>query len=553
MFPSKGYVGVLVLVGIGAAIVFGIPVIISVFVAPNIKRDFYGSFPTGLAELKSYVFEKSEPWDQNKQGMKYFGYKAPTAAELKDLKASMDLTRRYPNTLKGVFSPGPIPNTIELLYFSDELADLGVNTYWVIGEYRLNNNKALQFMPGFNQIGFPQVLSQSDAEKMLAWRLLLAKKAGFASILIPDFPDAFNVGRANFDIAKLKPEFERVALDLAKLAEEYQAEYFAPVNEYDHMLYSNGYSMDEIAKLEREFYDELTPKIRKIYRGRVVYKTGNIGDWSNFPKLSMKGADLFGVGNAYTGGAGETYKDEIAKAQAADLVSDRDSAPWFESEFLVYRPIDQQNWMGRIESSYPMDKTYMEGTSAFETAAKRAVGFTFMSWTGVGRIRGTAAGAVIKDFFTRWKPTPKLEPTVDLSALSLKPEDSFSLLGWLKNVPSYYSAAFKLATGQMGPQKDPGFGKGGPGGCKGKEECEAYCAKPENKDTCIRFGGKSDATGELGGPGKPGIVNDSERNGDPGSRNQGGPGGCKSDAECRAYCDQPQHQQECRQFRPRGQ
>ncbi|MCL4416720.1 MAG: hypothetical protein M1365_08510, partial [Actinobacteria bacterium] len=216
----------LIILGIIVAIiVIGIPLFVSFFMLPAIRKDFYGGFPKDPAARKDYVFANSEPWDQNKQKMKYFGYKVPSDFELEQLKNSINLTRQYPTTIKAVFDPGVMANTINLIYYPDELASLGVNTYWVIGEYRLNNNKISQFMAGFNQSGFPTVLSEEDATRMLKWRILLAKKSGFATILIPDYPSANDIGRANFDVAKLKPEFERVALDLAKIGEEYQVEY----------------------------------------------------------------------------------------------------------------------------------------------------------------------------------------------------------------------------------------------------------------------------------------------------------------------------------------
>lgn len=69
------------------------------------------------------------------------------------------------------------------------------------------------------------------------------------------------------------------------------------------------------------------------------------------------------------------------------------------------------------------------------------------------------------------------------------------------------------------------FGEGGefsgPGGCKSREECEAYCK--EHAEEC-GFGG-----GESGG-------------------GFSGPGGCKSREECEAYCKD--HQEECKNFTP---
>lgn len=136
-------------------------------------------------------------------------------------------------------------------------------------------------------------------------------------------------------------------------------------------------------------------------------------------------------------------------------------------------------------------------------------------------------------------------------------------------------------------------GKTGPGGCRG-EECRTYCENPENAEVCLEFAEREGlipkeeaerarkftrATQE-GGPGgckgvqcrdycesaehreecfefakKQGFINpEEEQRMEAGLKIQrkvqeaGGPGGCKSDEECRAYCTDPNHTEECIAF-----
>ncbi len=83
-------------------------------------------------------------------------------------------------------------------------------------------------------------------------------------------------------------------------------------------------------------------------------------------------------------------------------------------------------------------------------------------------------------------------------------------------------------------------GKSGPGGCKG-EECKTYCEKSENHDECFKFAedngfiNKEDA--KQIDRGKAVI----EKLG-------GGPGGCKSENECKTYCQDSAHLDECLDF-----
>lgn len=80
---------------------------------------------------------------------------------------------------------------------------------------------------------------------------------------------------------------------------------------------------------------------------------------------------------------------------------------------------------------------------------------------------------------------------------------------------------------------------GGPGGCKTKEECEAFCQKPENQETCFNFGVQQ---GFI----KPEEVENMKRGME--MMQQGGPGGCKSKEECETYCNNPDNQRECFDF-----
>ncbi len=168
--------------------------------------------------------------------------------------------------------------------------------------------------------------------------------------------------------------------------------------------------------------------------------------------------------------------------------------------------------------------------------------------------------------------------------------------------------AFSEAAGFMTPEEATmarKTGGKGPGGCTSKEECEAFCNNPANQETCFNFGkehgmipaedlrrmeeGKQQLTQTLnqappevitcisnavgndtlekiksgavmpsqdlgdkmgkcfqqimskgtGGPGEGGFVP---------PQGQAGPGGCKSEEECKSYCTS--HPDECKNFGP---
>ncbi|MCR4322738.1 MAG: Kazal-type serine protease inhibitor [Candidatus Azambacteria bacterium] len=79
--------------------------------------------------------------------------------------------------------------------------------------------------------------------------------------------------------------------------------------------------------------------------------------------------------------------------------------------------------------------------------------------------------------------------------------------------------------------------KPGPGGCRG-EQCKVFCDKPENRDTCFQFAVENDLIPQEEVERVKKFKEIEQR---------GGPGGCKGEA-CRAYCETPEHQDECFSF-----
>lgn len=75
-----------------------------------------------------------------------------------------------------------------------------------------------------------------------------------------------------------------------------------------------------------------------------------------------------------------------------------------------------------------------------------------------------------------------------------------------------------------------------PGGCKNEQECRVYCEDSAHTDECVKFAEEHGfmSREEAARIRKVGIA--------------GGPGGCKGEKECHAYCEDPVHQIECIDF-----
>ncbi len=103
----------------------------------------------------------------------------------------------------------------------------------------------------------------------------------------------------------------------------------------------------------------------------------------------------------------------------------------------------------------------------------------------------------------------------------------------------------------------------GPGGCKGRSQCESFCRDPKNQDECLEFALKAGlmsqeeydrikqfSQGGGGFGGGPGGFSGPGGGGPGGPGGFSGPGGCTSPEECQTYCFE--HFDECKSFMPPG-
>ncbi|TSC67713.1 MAG: hypothetical protein CEO19_96, partial [Parcubacteria group bacterium Gr01-1014_73] len=84
---------------------------------------------------------------------------------------------------------------------------------------------------------------------------------------------------------------------------------------------------------------------------------------------------------------------------------------------------------------------------------------------------------------------------------------------------------------------------GGPGGCKNAQECDAFCSKPGKGEICFKFSKDNGLMSEEEikmMERQMSIIKKLDR--------QAGPGGCRSKEECGAYCNNPTKIEECINF-----
>lgn len=109
------------------------------------------------------------------------------------------------------------------------------------------------------------------------------------------------------------------------------------------------------------------------------------------------------------------------------------------------------------------------------------------------------------------------------------PANHFTCVDW--------AVEHKLMTQEESERAKKILGRTGPGGCKNLDECRGFCEKPENAEACFEHGVSE------------GLIPPAEAER---ARKfikvvkEGGPGGCRGPAECKQYCEE--RHDECFQF-----
>lgn len=85
----------------------------------------------------------------------------------------------------------------------------------------------------------------------------------------------------------------------------------------------------------------------------------------------------------------------------------------------------------------------------------------------------------------------------------------------------------------------------GPGGCRGPRECDAYCSQKEHGEECMNF---SIQNGLLAPEEADKMKKEMEIVKKLQGGAMAGPGGCKGPQECQAYCSDQSHMEECMNF-----
>ena len=85
--------------------------------------------------------------------------------------------------------------------------------------------------------------------------------------------------------------------------------------------------------------------------------------------------------------------------------------------------------------------------------------------------------------------------------------------------------------------------EGGPGGCKSPKQCQEFCEDPVNQENCFNFAKKHGFIEE-----KEVKKFEEVKNLRKALEEKGGPGGCRGPEQCRSFCENPDNQEACLNF-----
>lgn len=298
-------------------------------------------------------------------------------------------SRNYPAVIKGNWEPSTNEMTKILNSEVEELKELGVNTVSIVLEYNLNKEGSYYL---------------EDSEEFYISLLKKAKKAGFAVLVSPNFVGAsgHNYQEEGIDInlEKHLKNSEEVALKWAKIAEEYQAEFFAPQNEFNGPIRGNFAEQGaEEARITTEWHQEMLPKLKKVFTGKLMAKLDEPREGIN-----VTGYDYVGQTISHGNGNLKNVRNHlITEYKVLKEIGEKSNAKWLVSEawfpyggpWYVATKNEDGESLDELQDDY-----YSMSLEEYQKAGGKD--YIFIAWLMPGmEIKDRPAEAVLREYFKK--------------------------------------------------------------------------------------------------------------------------------------------------------
>ena len=298
-------------------------------------------------------------------------------------------SRNYPSIIKGNWVPSTSEMTQILNSEVEELKELGVNTVSIVLEYNLNQDGSYYLEAG---------------DEVYISQLKKAKKVGFAVLVSPNFVGAAGHNYAeegiDIDLERHLKNSEEVALKWAKIAEEYQAEFFAPQNEFNGPIRGNfAETEEEEVRTTTEWHQEMLPKLKGIFTGKLMAKLDNPREG-----IDVSGYDYVGMTISHGNGPMEGVRKWLADSFVIlKKIGEKSNAKWLVSEawFPYGGPYYPKNVNEDGKSLDELqDDYYKMSLEEYQKAGGKD--YIFIAWLMPGmEIKDRPAEIVMKEFFAK--------------------------------------------------------------------------------------------------------------------------------------------------------
>ncbi len=298
-------------------------------------------------------------------------------------------SRNYPAVIKGNWEPSTNEMTKILNSEVEELKELGVNTVSIVLEYNLNKDGSYYL---------------EDSEEFYISQLKKAKKAGFAVLVSPNFVGASGHNYAeegiNIDLDRHLKNSEEVALKWAKIAEEYQAEYFAPQNEFNGPIRGNFAEKGaEEARITSEWHKEMLPKLKEVFTGKLMAKLDEPREG-----IDVSGYDYVGQTISHGNGNLKNVRNHlITEYKVLKEIGEKSNAKWLVSEAWFpyggpwYAATENEDGVSLDELQ---DDYYKMSLEEYQKAGGKD--YIFIAWLMPGmEIKDRPAETVIREYFAK--------------------------------------------------------------------------------------------------------------------------------------------------------
>lgn len=308
-----------------------------------------------------------------------------------------DLTRTYPDIVKGNWEPSASFLHKMLRQDVDELKALGLNTVSVAVQYEFNKD-GTYFM-------------REGEEREIRSNIVMAKEQGFAVWLAVSFVGGGDIKKYEDKGIFISQEqyldaSNEAALKWAEIAEEFKVEYFGPQNELDYML-SINFEEDgpRRAKILADWYKQILPKVRQVYKGKVIAKFAWVEESLPETASDYTGYDYVGMAMGHGSKNLDGYRDHV-KEQYGRIIN---LAVGSRSQWMVLEawnsfggPLFKENDDGESLDELQDEYYKVSAEEYLKIEKNKPVGYIFWSWIMPGaNVKNRDAENVLKEFFSQ--------------------------------------------------------------------------------------------------------------------------------------------------------